>query len=169
MPGSTLQRRSAHAAELLAVQQEGRLYAILDACDAPAVPVLVQGLDPSTCVSLYRGDAEEVYADIAPYLVHVDSEALLEWILAYSVTEGWGILLSSAEPLDVVRRHLRQFLRVLDPQGTPMYFRFYDPRVLPRFLPTCSADQLNQLQGPLSWYATLSGGALTIFELRPTR
>jgi hypothetical protein len=31
-----------------------------------------------------------------------------------------------------------------------MYFRFYDPRVLQAFLPTCTAEQLNGFFGPIS-------------------
>jgi hypothetical protein len=33
--------------------------------------------------------------------------------------------------------------------GKLLYFRFYDPRVLRRFLPTCDAEQLRQLFGPI--------------------
>ena len=36
--------------------------------------------------------------------------------------------------------------------GREMYFRFYDPRVLGAFLPTCSAEQIRQMFGPVSSY-----------------
>jgi hypothetical protein len=55
--------------------------------------------------------------------------------------------------LDAVRRHLRGFLIVHDPDGKPLYFRYYDPRVLRVFLSTCNAAELQEMFGPLSWYA----------------
>jgi hypothetical protein len=142
--------------ELRALSKLGRLYAVLDACDAPAVPILAEGLGPERCISLYRGDAEETYWDIAPYLTHIDTDELFDWIVAYSATEAWGILLVCDQPLDAVRRHLRQFLKVQDPNGERMYFRFYDPRVLEVFLPTCAPEQLSQFMGPILSFALMS-------------
>lgn len=34
------------------------------------------------------------------------------------------------------------------PSGEPMYFRFYDPRVLRAFLPACGGAELSELFGP---------------------
>lgn len=138
-----------------AMQERGELYAILDACDAPSVPILCEGLGPAGSVSLYRGDAEEQYADIAPYLVHVGSAELLDWVIAYSATEAWGILVVGGLPMDALRTHLRKFLKVLDPDGKRLYFRFYDPRVLEMFLPTCDAGHIAQFFGPVKAYGTM--------------
>jgi hypothetical protein len=33
-----------------------------------------------------------------------------------------------------------------------LYFRFYDPRVLRIFLPTCDEDQLNEFFGPVDYF-----------------
>src|SRR5215208_6384436 len=74
--------------------RSGRLYAILDACDAPLVPPKVATLGETRGVSLYRGGAEERHADIAPYLVAVD-EPLLDWIFETLWGEPWGILVAS--------------------------------------------------------------------------
>src|SRR4051794_4469402 len=76
------------------VARSGRLYAILDACDAPPVPPKVATLGDARGVSLYRGGAEERLADIAPYLVAVD-ESLLVWILETLWAEPWGLLVAS--------------------------------------------------------------------------
>ena len=51
-----------------------------------------------------------------------------------------------------MRRHLRHFLEVQLPDGKQVYFRFYDPRVLRVFLPTCTADEINQFFGPIKQY-----------------
>ncbi len=144
----------------------GQLFAVLDACDAPAVPLLCNGLGTSRAVSLYRGEAEERYADIAPYLVHVTDETVMDWLLAYAATPAWGILLIAPIGFELVRSHLRKFLKVLGPDGRRLYFRFYDPRVLTLFLPTCDRSQLEQLFGPLLAYGTLDGeGVATTYRL----
>lgn len=154
-------RRTALAKELIALAdlerhaESGRLYAVLDACDAPAVPVLAEGLGPEHCLSLYRGDAEEKYWDIAPYLARVEPGPTFDWITQFSATEGWGILAVASCSFDQLRRHLRQFLKVRGPDGRQLYFRFYDPLVLAPFLATCTDEQLIQLFGPVESFLTM--------------
>ncbi|MCU0649154.1 MAG: DUF4123 domain-containing protein [Gemmatimonadaceae bacterium] len=152
--------------ELLApFRDAGQLFVVLDACDAPSVPVLCEGVGPTRAVSLYRGDAEERYADIAPYLLHVTDETLFEWVMAYAVTPGWGILVIAPVAFEAMRTHLRKFLKVMGPDGRRLYFRFYDPRVLPVFLPTCERAQLDQFFGPVLAYGTSDGeGSATTYR-----
>ena len=58
-------------------------------------------------------------------------------------------------------------LRKLCRDGTPLYFRYYDPRVLRIFLPTCSAAQLKQMFGPVDAFLAESdaGDAVGIYRL----
>lgn len=135
-------------ADLGVLCERGSLFAILDACGAPAVPGKVRLLGLSRAVSLYRGRAEEDYFDIAPYLVKVDQE-LVEWIKATLGDEPWGIYLESGAEVETLRTHFRRFLTVKSPEGERMYFRFYDPRVLPKFLETCTVEELHQVFGPV--------------------
>lgn len=37
-------------------------------------------------------------------------------------------------------------------EADPIYFRFYDPRVLRRFLPVCTPDQLYAFFGPIDYF-----------------
>jgi hypothetical protein len=54
------------------------------------------------------------------------------------------------EPCKETRRYLRKFLMLEDVStGNQLYFRFYDPRVLRMFLPTCTAEQRTEFLGPL--------------------
>jgi hypothetical protein len=46
-------------------------------------------------------------------------------------------------------KHLRKFLIVQSEEGKEMYFRYYDPRVLRVFLPTCEPAQLKEFFGPI--------------------
>ena len=46
-----------------------------------------------------------------------------------------------------------------DPQGRTLLFRYYDPRVLRTYLPTCRADELEQIFGPIdALVAEAAGG-----------
>jgi hypothetical protein len=66
-----------------------------------------------------------------------------------------------------MRRHFRSFLTVYDPDGKPLLFRYYDPRVLRVYLPTCDARELETVFGPVVAYL-LEGedpGDLLRFEL----
>lgn len=125
----------------------GRLFAIIDACDAPAVPLRARDAGPERAVSLYRGRAEEDLWAVAPYLFRVDPE-LFDWISAELWSTSWGIFAVADTSLDAVRLHFRRFLTVRNPQGEPWYFRFYDPAVLPTFLATADAEQVIDFIGP---------------------
>ena len=57
----------------------GYVYAILDACDAPAVPEKARSLGDEQAGSLYNGTAQEDYWAIAPYLCKAD-RGLIQWI-----------------------------------------------------------------------------------------
>jgi hypothetical protein len=152
-------RRDGSIDELRKEAAAGRLYAVLDACDAPAVPEKARELGEERAVSLYRGSAEEMYWAIAPYLAVVDT-GMLEWICSELWDQPWGIFAVADADLEAMRRHFRRFLIVSAPDGEQWYFRFYDPRVLRRFLPTCSADQVNELFGLVVSFA-ISGGEST--------
>jgi hypothetical protein len=41
---------------------------------------------------------------------------------------------------------------VYSPEAKPMYFRYYDPRVLRMYLPTCNAQELQTVFGPVTSY-----------------
>ena len=129
----------------------GMLYAILDACDAPAVPPKVESLGEARGVSLYKGTSQERYADIAPYLVAVDDE-LLDWILTTLWSEPWGMFAQTKASIDELRTHFRKFLIATGPNGEEWYFRFYDPRVLTKYLPTCTDGELRDFFGPVTAY-----------------
>ena len=48
--------------------------------------------------------------------------------------------------------HLRTFLKVYGPDLTPLYFRYYDPRVLRTYLPTCNEQEMRTVFGPVLRY-----------------
>jgi Domain of unknown function (DUF4123)/FHA domain len=128
------------------------LYAVLDAAREPEVlKVLVESKED--CRSLYEGAQGAQLAHFAPYLVRLPKESpLLETLVEKGWGNSWGVYLTCASELQEVRQHLRRFLEAQLPEGKQVYFRFYDPRVLRVFLPTCTADEIKQFFGPIRQY-----------------
>jgi hypothetical protein len=56
-------------------------------------------------------------------------------------------MLKSSLPIFELHKHFRKFLLVSTEEGKQLYFRFYDPRVLRIFLPTCNPAQLVEFFG----------------------
>ena len=145
--GSLLRTQETSLEQVRKLAEGGYLYGIVDAASVPLAPKKVMELGEARAVSLYRGSAEEEYWDVAPYLMRVDP-ALLDWIVSISSKEGWGILVAAKVALEALRKHFRHFLRVKEPGGETWLFRFYDPRVLGPFLPSCSGQELRAFFGP---------------------
>jgi len=104
---------------------------------------------------LYSGFLPPALEIAAPYLVQLeyqdrDTRRLLERAWGNS----WGIFLKCGLRVDKLRRHLRQFLIVQDPRGRRLVFRYYDPRVLRVYLPTCFEEQLRSVFGPIEFFWT---------------
>lgn len=119
------------------------VYAILDGASVPDLPMHLFEMQPPN-VCLYRGDLNTDLAEVAPYLVHlIPGTRFTNWLLAECWGKHWGIFAQSAYPLIELRKHFRKFLTVHNEEGNPMLFRYYDPRVLPKFLPTCKAEELS--------------------------
>ena len=59
--------------------------------------------------------------------------------------DAWGVWARSEVAFDDVRRHMRRFLRVQGEDGRRMLFRWYDPRVLRVYLPSCTDDERRAL------------------------
>jgi pSer/pThr/pTyr-binding forkhead associated (FHA) protein len=128
------------------------LYAILDAAREPSVlKVLVES--GAEHQSLFEGAQSAQLAHFAPYLVCLKPDSpSIETVVREGWGKSWGVFLTCELPLIEVRRHFRRFLTVKTPDRKQIYFRFYDPRVLRLFLPTCLAEEINFLFGPVKYY-----------------
>jgi hypothetical protein len=127
-----------------------QLYAILDAArDTRIHSRLCESRIEA--VSLFRGDKALELADVAPYLVPLHREDdFIDWLLTYGWGNSWGIVVETTAGLRELRRHFQGFVMAYDPQGKPLYFRFYDPRVFRIYLPTCNESELKTVFGPVS-------------------
>jgi hypothetical protein len=102
-------------------------------------------------LSLFRGDQARELADVARYLgpLHRDDD-FVDWLLTYGWGKSWGIIIESAAALKQLGRHFQSFIMVYDPQGKPLFFRYYDPRVFRIYLPTCNESELKVVFGPVN-------------------
>lgn len=140
-------------AQLLPEENDTQTYAILDGASIPELLDNLYGDEPPEFVCLYRGELEPDLAEVAPYLVQLEAGSpFTEWLLQNCWGKHWGIFATSAEDIETLRRHFRNFLMVRNPEGSQVYFRFYDPRVLRLFLPTCNAEDTESIFGPLFTY-----------------
>src|SRR3954470_8260834 len=135
---------------LFSAAESEHVYAILDGASVPDLrDRLFEHHPDHEC--LYRGELEPDIAEVAPYLVRLDAEAdFTRWLIDEGWGAHWGIFAIGDIALDVARRHFRKFLTVHDSAGRPMLFRYYDPRVLRTYLPTCNAEELATVFGPVS-------------------
>lgn len=145
-------------------EDTSHLYVILDAArDERIYPELCKADVVSCC--LYRGELAQELAEVAPYLVALErSEAFTDWLLQVGWGESWGIFLAASATLNTLRRHFRRFLMVYDPEGKPLYFRYYDPRVWRVYLPTCQVAELGTVFGPVQRYCVEGEDGQTLLE-----
>ena len=120
--------------------------------DGAGIPQLRKRLDAANAeyLSLYRGNIDPQLLEASPFLVKLEESATLtKWILEGAWQQNWGIFALSSANMQSVLTHFRKFLTVQDPEGQKMYFRFYDPRVLRVFLPTCERGEMDSFFGPI--------------------
>ena len=129
---------------------------------APVYGVIDGGSCPELLSHLEKHDGEhgclfggELAPDAlqrAPFVVRLAAKSpLTDWLLSHWGAH-WGIYLSGPADLATARAHLRTFLMVRDPKGQPLFFRYYDPRVMRVYLPTCNEEEAAYVFGPVDAY-----------------
>jgi hypothetical protein len=114
---------------------------------------LVNSYFEFTC--LYSGDIAPELEAIAPYLVQLEFEdQSTRELIRRCWGKSWGVFLNCEMAMKSLRRHLRSFLLVNDWTGKRLLFRYYDPRVLRVYLPTCTSDELRSVYGPIKQFWT---------------
>lgn len=155
------------APELRALAAERRLFAVLDAARGDEVVRALQtSVDEVDC--LFDDGRRETRADGAPYAVRFRPEShLLDRLFAAGHGRSWGIFAAFGGSLAELCAHLRRFLMVTRAEDEqPLYFRFYDPRVLRAFLPVATPRQVSLFFGDIQrlYAETEPPGRLARFE-----
>jgi hypothetical protein len=130
-----------------------KLFAVLDGARHEDIYLQVRGA-PNKAHCLYSGSMTPELESAAPWLVELDEghDAFSEYLAHEGYGESWGVFFLSKASMRDLRKHFRKFLLVKREDGTKLYFRYYDPRVLRVYLPTCDADELSTIFGPVEHY-----------------
>ena len=125
------------------------VYAVLDAARDERIPRRVEGyLDQKAC--LYEGNLTRELLNAAPHLLHLfRDDRFCRQLLDEGWGQSWGVFVLAPTSLISLRRHFRKFMVVRGPTGSRLIFRWYDPRVLRTYLPTCRPDELRTVFGPI--------------------
>lgn len=164
----------AEEAEVRVVRQhlwsvpETSVFAVFDGASVKGLREKLWEKEPQH-VCLWRGELAPDMAEVAPYLIELEPDAeFTQWVLEKGWGNHWGIFVATGEPLRSLRQHFRRLTMVRDPDGKSLYFRFYDPRVLRIFLPTCTPDELRDFFGPVACFVVEAedSGTLLRFSRR---
>lgn len=128
------------------IHARGHLWAVIDAARSRrALQLAEESVDAHA--SLYQGDRGRGLDDAAPYLVRLAADSgLYGRLLEEGWGDAWGIFVASRAKPKMVRRSMRRLLMVeTEHERERLYFRFYDPRVLAKFLPLATPRQRSEL------------------------
>ncbi|MCF6281488.1 MAG: DUF4123 domain-containing protein [Candidatus Polarisedimenticolaceae bacterium] len=145
-----------------------QVYAVLDgARDRRIEPMVRLSRLERTC--LYSGRLSARMQAAAPYVVHLARDArFTRELLEASWGKSWGFF--TIVPVDMTleqhRRHFKKLLRVKDESGRTLMFRFYDPRVLRLYLPSCTRDEAKQFFGQIPQIITEAEDSNTLLTYR---
>ncbi|PCJ22137.1 MAG: hypothetical protein COB04_01415 [Gammaproteobacteria bacterium] len=127
--------------------KNNRLYMIVDGAQNPEIMARIEQSDELVS-SLYSLDTAPRLKAVGPWILQVQKdEPLAAWIIEQGANQNWFITFSSlGKTLDYLRRQFRRIAIVKETSDTDakdkhLYFRYYDPRVLRTFLPSCSERQ----------------------------
>jgi len=138
--------------QYLFAEPGANVFAILDGAAAPGLLASLYRYQPDY-ICLYRGELQPDMAEMAPYLVRLEPMAeYTAWVIEHGWDNHWGIFAVTYADLREIRQHFRRFLIVHDSTGKPLLFRYYDPRVLRVYVPTCNTEELAIVFGPVMYY-----------------
>lgn len=145
------------------------VYALLDGARDPRIYRIANAPRVQSFCLMGRHVAPEL-ARAAPWLVYLGRRApTTTELVRDGWGKSWGVFIASRAILHDLRRHFRKLLVVGTEEGRTLLFRFYDPRVLRVYLPTCRRDELRQVFGPVDRFdlEDETGGALRAFRFDP--
>jgi hypothetical protein len=163
-----------HLWDYTAEQADLKVYAILDGARSEKIyPALKKYAVKHKCLFLshkllFGGQLPHVLAMAAPYLVELrPGDLFTRWVVSRGWGNSWGIFLTSTSTFSILARHFRRFLMVKTEEGKKFYFRYYDPRVLRTYLPTCSKTEFSYLFEEVRLFIAEEEGGKRMIEYYP--
>ncbi|HMZ47476.1 MAG TPA: DUF4123 domain-containing protein [Flavobacteriales bacterium] len=122
-------------------------------------------------ICLYEGDSAQFLGAVAPWLFSFQPGTdFATWTARHGRGNSWGVFFRSSADPQRIYQHLRKFLVVRGEDGKEMFFRYYDPRVMRVFLPTCDEAQLKEFFGPIQAFLVENDqGLLVEYALKEGR
>ncbi len=136
-------------------------WVVLDGAGVPGLLPRLAGLPARRRACLFQGELDREVAELAPYLVEIPCQQdWLDW-LSQGWGSHWGVYLLAPDSIDLsaLRRHLRKLGMAYGPSREPLWFRWYDPRVLRQVAPGFDAAQLQALFGSIHCFLLEAGQA----------
>ena len=147
---------------------EPTVYAILGgAIDKQIEKIIRLGSLKNAC--LIDGKLSYEMAVVAPYMVRLEKDhpQTIE-ILQKGWGNSWGIFAITYPPATLIniRHNFKKIAMVTLPDEKRAYFRYYDPRVMRPYLPTCTIDEANQVFGHISEFVVEGEEAGTVHRFK---
>jgi hypothetical protein len=99
---------------------------------------------------LFAGNLPPALRINAPYLIQLEyDDKKMRRFVRHAWNQNWGVFVRCNAQFDMLKRHLQTLLIAQDEAARPLLFRFYDPRVLRIYLPTCTPQELRTVFGPI--------------------
>ena len=135
---------------ILFKEDGANVFAVLDGASVPDLLDKLYGTQRPEFECLYAGEIKPDLAEVATYLVRLESKSeFTEWVIKEGWGKHWGVFVVAPADFLAMRHHLRRFLLVHGSDGKSFYFRYYDPRVLRTYLPSCNSGELTEFFGPV--------------------
>ena len=154
--------------EFLFSFSNSQLYAVIDGASVSGLLQAIDKNNPVHCC-LLSGKLPPELARVAPYLIKLDKKSpLTDWLL-----DGWGqhfgvfSIIDESVSFEKVREHFRSIQIAKNYDQTTVLFRYYDPRVLGIYLPTCTHDEVKQVFGPVKLFVFEGEEANTVQRYWP--
>ncbi|EKU99381.1 hypothetical protein Lepto7375DRAFT_1408 [Leptolyngbya sp. PCC 7375] len=129
-------------------QQGNKLYMLLDAAQDPSIYKALSSFDKTSYGSIFPTQIAQELTTVVPYLLLLDRRTnATKKLLEDCWGKSWGIFLESTNSLEELIKHMQTLLLVKDHDNRSLHFRYYDPRVLRVFLPTCNDAELATVLG----------------------
>jgi hypothetical protein len=100
--------------------------------------------------SLFHGKMDMKFFGVSGFLMECKKDSkLFNWLTTEVWCDSCSIFFVSKAPFDEVLRHFQKFNRVYLEDDDVVYFRYYDPRVLRVYLPTCNGKEIKTFFGEI--------------------
>jgi hypothetical protein len=135
------------------------VFALLDGARDPRIEPMIR-FSQRQYRCLYSGRLSPALTAAAPCVVFLAREGrFTPELIEAAWGRSWGQFIVGNDDCthEQLRRHFRRYLKVRDEDGHTYLFRFYDPRVLRIYLPTCTPLEREAFFGPVQRFVIDDG------------